>query len=91
MQELVKDTSVFNIEVSIVTKLLKQTKVNKSPGPDTTTIKRAQQPLHFLRVLRRNGVERKLLVVFYQATIESVPTYCITVWHAGCSAAGKNS
>ncbi len=56
----------------------------------TAAIKRAQQRLHFLRVFRRNGADRKLLVAFYRATIESVPTYCITMWYAGCSAAEKN-
>ena len=34
MRELVRDTSAPDIDLSYVTNLLKQTKVNKSPGPD---------------------------------------------------------
>ena len=34
LRELVRDTSAFDIDPSTVTKILKQTKVNKSPGPD---------------------------------------------------------
>ncbi|KAK0146755.1 hypothetical protein N1851_013962 [Merluccius polli] len=49
------------------------------------TVKKAQQRLHFLRVLRRTNLEEKLLVTFYRATIESILTYGITAWHAGCS------
>ncbi|KAK0149886.1 RNA-directed DNA polymerase from mobile element jockey [Merluccius polli] len=57
----------------------------------TALIKKAQQRLHFLRVLRRNYLEEKLLVSFYRATIESVLLYCVTVWFASCSAAGKKA
>lgn len=56
----------------------------------TATVKRAQQRLQFLRVLRRNNMERRLLVAFYQATIESILIYCISEWYVGCSAADKN-
>lgn len=55
----------------------------------TAIVKRARQRLHFLRVLRRNNMDRRLLIRFYHATVESVLTYCITVWYAGCSAADK--
>ncbi len=34
-------------------------------------------------------MDRRLLIRFYHATVESVLTYCITVWYAGCSAADK--
>lgn len=61
-------------------------------SPNTTaTIKKEQQRLHFLRVFSRNGVERKLLVAFYWVTVESVLSYCITVWYVGCSAADKKA
>lgn len=55
------------------------------------TVQKAQQRLHFLRVLKRNNLERKLLVAFYRAAIESVLTYNISVWYAGCSAADKKA
>ena len=51
--------------------------------------KKAQQRLHFLRMLRRNHLEKKLLVAFYHLTIENVLTYCITAWYANCSLADR--
>lgn len=53
--------------------------------------KKAQQRLHFLRVLRRNNLEKKLLVMFHRATVESILTYCITVWYSGCTAADRRA
>uniref|UniRef100_A0A1A8FSH0 Alkylated DNA repair protein AlkB homologue 8 N-terminal domain-containing protein n=1 Tax=Nothobranchius korthausae TaxID=1143690 RepID=A0A1A8FSH0_9TELE len=52
-------------------------------------VKKAQLHLHFLRVLRTNNLEERLLVTFYRATIESILTYSITTWYAGCSAADR--
>ena len=53
------------------------------------------QRLHFLRVLRENNLECKLMVVFYhqfdQYTVESVLTHCISAWYSGCSAADKRA
>ncbi|XP_048859989.1 serine/threonine-protein kinase pim-1-like [Brienomyrus brachyistius] len=40
----------------------------------TIAIKKAQQHLHFLRVLRKNNISEKLLVTFYCSTIESILT-----------------
>jgi len=54
-------------------------------------VKKAQQSFHFLRVLRRNSLEEKLLVSFYRATVESIPAYCITVRYAGCTAADRRA
>ncbi len=36
-------------------------------------------------------MDRRLLIRFYHATVESLLTYCITVWYAGCSAADKKT
>lgn len=55
----------------------------------TAAVKKAQQRLHFLRVLKRNNLEEKLLVTFYRSTIESVLVYAVTVWYAGTTAADK--
>ena len=55
------------------------------------TVKKAQQRLHFLRVLRKNNLECKLMVAFYRTTIESVLTYCISAWYSGCTAADKRA
>lgn len=54
-------------------------------------VKKAQQRLHFLRVLRRNNLEKKLLVMFHRATVGSLLTYCITVWYSGCTAADRRA
>ena len=49
----------------------------------TAAVKKAQQRLHFLRILRRNNLEEKLLVTFYRSTMERMLAYAITVWYAG--------
>uniref|UniRef100_A0AAQ6IK40 Alkylated DNA repair protein AlkB homologue 8 N-terminal domain-containing protein n=1 Tax=Anabas testudineus TaxID=64144 RepID=A0AAQ6IK40_ANATE len=52
-------------------------------------MKKAQQRLHFLRILRRVNLKRELLVAFYRCSIESVLTYCISVWFSSCTMAQK--
>ncbi|KAL0194752.1 hypothetical protein M9458_008324, partial [Cirrhinus mrigala] len=42
-------------------------------------LKKAQQRLHFLRVLRKNNITQRLLIFFYLCSIESILTYCICV------------
>ena len=42
-------------------------------------LKKAQQRLHFLRILKKYQPKRKLLVSFYRSTVESILTYCIGV------------
>ena len=59
---------------------------------NTTAIKKkAEERLHFLRILRKKQLEQKLLVSFYRSTIESVLTYCITARYAGSSAADRTA
>ena len=48
-------------------------------------VKKAQQRLHFLRVLRREHLNAQLLVTFYRSTIESLLTYAVSVWHSSCT------
>ena len=55
------------------------------------TVKKPQQRLHFLRVLRKNNLECNLMVAFNRTTIESVLTYCISAWHSGCTSADKRA
>ncbi|KAM3847149.1 uncharacterized protein M6D78_004147 isoform 1-T2 [Vipera latastei] len=45
--------------------------------------------IYFLRVLRKNRVEQRLMTLFYRSTIESVLSYCIVVWYAGLTAADR--
>ena len=52
-------------------------------------VKKAQQRLHFLRVLRRENLNTQLLVSFYHSTIESLLTYSITVWFSSCTEADR--
>ena len=61
-----------------------------TPGP-TTLVKKAQQWLHFLRVLRKNKLDTKLLLAFYHSSVESVLTYCLGVWYAGSTAKDKKA
>ena len=42
-------------------------------------VKKAQQRLHFLRVLRREHLNAQLLVTFYRSTIESLLTYAVAL------------
>lgn len=49
----------------------------------STVVIKAQQRLHFLRLLRKCQLETKLVQTFYHTTTESVLAYCITVWFAG--------
>ena len=57
----------------------------------TTIIKKAQQRLYFLRVLRNNFLIKKLLVSFFRCFIESVLTYCMCVWFASCTVAERKA
>ena len=57
----------------------------------TELVKKAQQRLYFLRVLRRNNIPQKLLVAFYMA---SWYTVCVcgfqaALWHRGRSSRGS--
>ena len=63
---------------------------NLSWSANTSAVfKKAQQRLHFLRVLRKNNICEKLLVTFYRSTIESILTFCIAVWFSHCTEADR--
>ncbi|KAI4894933.1 hypothetical protein NFI96_022975 [Prochilodus magdalenae] len=47
--------------------------------------------LYFLRVLRKNNLQEKLLVSYYRSGIESVLTYCISTWYSSCSVAERRA
>lgn len=55
----------------------------------TMLVKKAQQRLQFLRVLKSNGLAKELMVSFYRSSVESIITYCIPVWFASCTAKEK--
>ncbi|KAL7882221.1 hypothetical protein AOLI_G00090700 [Acnodon oligacanthus] len=52
-------------------------------------VKKAQQRLYFLRILRKNKLQEKLLVSYYRSTIESVLMYCASTWYSSCSVAER--
>ena len=53
------------------------------------TTAKAQQRLHFLRLLNKVNLSQQLLESFYHCSIESILTYGILVWYGGSSAADK--
>ena len=55
----------------------------------TALVKKAQQRLHFLRVLWKEHLDTQLLVTFYRSSIESVLTYAVTVWYSSCTEADR--
>jgi len=55
----------------------------------TTVIKKAQQWLHFLRVVRKHNLNSNLLLTFYHSSIESLQMYCITVCCSSCTKADR--
>ncbi len=57
----------------------------------TIIIKKAQQRLHFLRILRKYLLTQNRLVYFYCSSVESILTYCICVWFSSCTAAEKKA
>lgn len=54
-------------------------------------VKKAQQRLYLLRLLRREQLSKKLLVTFYRGFIESTITYCLCVWFASCTVADRRA
>jgi hypothetical protein len=48
---------------------------------NTTLVKRVQQCLYLLRLLKKFGVPPRVLSKYYSCTIESVLTSCITAWY----------
>lgn len=54
-------------------------------------VKKAQQRLHFDRVLRKNNLNQKLLLAFYRSSVDVVLTYCLNVWYSGSTAKDKNA
>ncbi len=57
----------------------------------TAIMKKAQQRLYFLKIVRNNQLTQKLLVSFYRCSIESILTYCMCVWFSSCTAADRKA
>uniref|UniRef100_A0A8C7YDV2 Reverse transcriptase domain-containing protein n=1 Tax=Oryzias sinensis TaxID=183150 RepID=A0A8C7YDV2_9TELE len=57
----------------------------------TALVKKAQQRLYFLRLLKKNKLSEKLLVSFYRCSIESILTYCVCAWFVSPTAAARTA
>lgn len=55
----------------------------------TAILKKAQQRLYFLRILRKNNLKRELLLSFYHCSVESVLSCGISLWFSSCTAAER--
>ena len=55
----------------------------------TTTCKKAQQRLYFLRQLKKFKISTAVMIQFYRSIIESVLTFSITAWYGAASARDK--
>uniref|UniRef100_A0A3B1JXT7 Reverse transcriptase domain-containing protein n=1 Tax=Astyanax mexicanus TaxID=7994 RepID=A0A3B1JXT7_ASTMX len=51
----------------------------------SSTAKKAQQHLYFLRKLRKARLPPPILTLFYRGTIESILSSCITAWFGTCT------
>ena len=56
-----------------------------------SVIGKAQQRLYFLRKLKQADLPRALLVNFYHCAVESVLTYCVSVWFSSCTKAEQEA
>ncbi|XP_035520671.1 A-kinase anchor protein 13-like [Morone saxatilis] len=57
----------------------------------SAVVGKAQLRLHFLRLLRKCDLDVHLLRSFYRSTIESVLTYCLTIWYPSCTAKDRKA
>ena len=57
----------------------------------STLVKKAHQRLFFLRRLKKAQLSPQILINFYRCTIESILTYCISVWYGNCSVAERKT
>lgn len=55
------------------------------------TVKRAQQRLHFVRVLKKAGLKGQTLTHVYKGLVESILTSGITVWYGSTTQAERKS
>ena len=47
----------------------------------SSTLKKTQQIMYFLRQLKKFGLRREILIQFYRAAIESVRCFSLPVWY----------
>jgi hypothetical protein len=88
----------ININLAVVERVesLKFLGVNIPKEPSwskhtKTVVKRARQSLFPLRRLKIFGMGLQILKRFYNCTIESILTDCITAWYGNCSASDRKA
>jgi hypothetical protein len=57
----------------------------------TALVKKAQQRLYFLRSLNKINLSQKLLLSFYNCSVQSIISHDILVWFSSCTAADKKA
>uniref|UniRef100_A0A3B1JTN4 Reverse transcriptase domain-containing protein n=1 Tax=Astyanax mexicanus TaxID=7994 RepID=A0A3B1JTN4_ASTMX len=57
----------------------------------SSTAKKAQQRLYFLRKLRKARLSPPILTLFYRGTIESILSSCITAWFGTCTVSDRKT
>ncbi|XP_049338649.1 uncharacterized protein LOC111191212 isoform X1 [Astyanax mexicanus] len=57
----------------------------------SSTAKKAQQRLYFLRKLRKARLPPPILTLFYRGTIESILSSCITAWFGTCTVSDRKT
>ncbi len=45
--------------------------------------------MYFVRKLKKNGVNKKILSMFYKATVESLIAYCMSCWYGNVKSSDK--
>uniref|UniRef100_A0A3B1J4C9 Reverse transcriptase domain-containing protein n=1 Tax=Astyanax mexicanus TaxID=7994 RepID=A0A3B1J4C9_ASTMX len=57
----------------------------------SSTAKKAQQRLYFLRKLRKARLPPPILTLFYRGTIKSILSSCITAWFGTCTVSDRKT
>lgn len=57
----------------------------------TALVKKSQQRLYFLRSLNKINLSQKLLLSFYNCSVQSIITHDILVWFSSCTTADKKA
>ena len=57
---------------------------------DSYTFKKANKRVYFLRKLKQFQIDSTLIYLFYQSTIQSILSFCITGWSGNVSETQKN-
>ena len=54
-------------------------------------VKKVQQWLHILRILRKNSLDTNLLLAFYNSSVVSILMHCFNVWYSDSTAGDRKA